>query len=108
LTLFGRITKPFGATRLFSQRFVIFTLAMILCAYARKSLASLATAQLAVTTTVVRSCTLSIAPLSFGNYQPLAANGAADLIATTSLSIACSRSTNPSVAISSGDNGPAA
>lgn len=66
--------------------------------------ADTATANLSVTASVVRNCTISTLPVAFGPYDPVVANATADLDATGSVSIACTKGTPATIGLSLGAN----
>jgi spore coat protein U-like protein len=66
--------------------------------------AATATANLAVSATVVTNCTISTAPLAFGNYDPVGTHAAADLDGTGTVTVACTKNTAPTVALGLGAN----
>src|SRR5262245_66157946 len=53
--------------------------------------AQTATANLTVSANVNNNCTISTAPLAFGTYDPVGTHAAADLDATGTVTIACTR-----------------
>jgi spore coat protein U-like protein len=53
--------------------------------------AATATATLTVQASVAQQCTIANATLNFGSYDPVGANAAADLDATTNISVACTK-----------------
>jgi spore coat protein U-like protein len=65
-----------------------------------------ASANLAVSAVVVPNCRLSVTPLSFGSYDPLAANNQTSLDATATVVITCTRDSRASVDMDQGHNAP--
>jgi len=66
--------------------------------------AATATANLSATATVINNCTISTAPLAFGNYDPVSANAAADLDASGTVTIACTKGTTATIGLGLGAN----
>src|SRR5687767_15231085 len=66
--------------------------------------AATATANLSATATVINNCTISTAPLAFGNYDPVSANAAADLDASGTVTIACTKGTTATIGLGLGSN----
>ncbi len=64
-------------------------------------LAATASAELQVTATVPASCSITTAPVNFGNYDPTAQN---DTLATGTVTVTCVRGTALSVALDGGKN----
>jgi len=56
-----------------------------------------ATNNLAVSATVVRNCTITAGTLAFGNYDPIVANGVANLDQTGTFTVTCTRGGAPAV-----------
>jgi spore coat protein U-like protein len=64
-----------------------------------------ASAQVKVTTTVVKRCTVTSTDVAFGSYDPVAANSTAPLDGTGSLVVTCTRGTPATIGIDAGTNG---
>src|SRR5262249_9125667 len=64
-----------------------------------------ASAQVKVTTTVVKRCTITSTDVAFGSYDPVGTNSTAPLDGTGSLVVTCTRGTSASIGIDSGTNG---
>jgi spore coat protein U-like protein len=62
------------------------------------------TASLSVSATVVNNCTVSTAPLAFGTYDPVVANGSTSLDGTGSVTIACTKGATSTVGLNLGGN----
>jgi spore coat protein U-like protein len=60
------------------------------------------TANLAVTATVIPRCIISAAPLAFSNYDPLVDHETTPRDATGSVTIRCTKGSNPTVALDLG------
>ena len=63
-----------------------------------------ATANLAVSATVITNCSINTTALAFGNYDPAGAHTAADLDGTGTVSVACTKNTAPTIALGLGNN----
>ena len=74
------------------KRILLLAVALLALA-AAPALAGSANNNLTVQSTVIANCTVTAATLSFGNYDPLVANAAADLDASQALSIRCNKGT---------------
>ena len=61
-----------------------------------------ATANLSVTANVSANCTISTAPVAFGAYDPVSANAATDLLATGTLTVACTKGTAATIDLGQG------
>src|SRR5688572_30582421 len=68
------------------------------------ALAATATANLSVTATVINNCVISTAAVAFGNYDPVGANAAADLDATGTVTIACTKGSTATIGLGLGSN----
>jgi spore coat protein U-like protein len=66
--------------------------------------AATATANLSVSATVINNCVISTAALAFGNYDPVAANAAANLDGTGTVTIACTKGTTATIGLGLGAN----
>jgi spore coat protein U-like protein len=66
--------------------------------------AQTAQANLAVSASVIRNCTIAAGTLAFGNYDPIVANLAADLDQTGTFTVTCTRGGAPAVWVGM-DNG---
>ena len=72
---------------------------------ANLALADTATANLAVTASVSKSCTISTTALAFGAYDPIGANATAALNGSGAVSVACSKnSTGLTIGLGNGAN----
>src|SRR5215510_4630954 len=78
---------------------------LALAALAEPAHAQSASAQVKVTTTVVKRCTITSTDVGFGSYDPVGANATAPLDGTGSLVVTCTRGTAASVGIDAGTNG---
>jgi len=86
------------------KNIVIVLTALLLSALTTPALAGSATATFTVTATVNPNCTISAANLSFGNYDPLVANLAAPLNATSTVTVACVQGTTATIGLNAGLN----
>jgi spore coat protein U-like protein len=66
--------------------------------------AATATANLTVTATVTNNCTISTAPVAFGNYDPVVANASTSLDSTGTVTVACTKGATATVGLSLGSN----
>ena len=62
------------------------------------------TGNIAVSATVVESCTLDGGNLSFGNYDPIVTHASTPLDTTVNLSVLCTEGTTATIGLSNGDN----
>lgn len=76
-------------------------LALAIALGAHGAFAGTSSTNVGVTTTVIANCTVTSAPIAFGNYDSLAAT---PNTATGSLQLTCSQGATPSVAVSLGGN----
>ncbi len=83
---------------------VIVLTALLLSGFAAPALAGSATTTFTVTATVNPNCTISAANLGFGNYDPLVANLAAPLNATSTVTVACVKGTTATIGLNAGLN----
>lgn len=83
-------------------RLALVTAALVVTAGSAR--AQTATATIAVTATVIPSCTIAAAPVAFGNYDPVVTNAAAALNASGSVTVACTRGTIYSVGLGAGNS----
>jgi spore coat protein U-like protein len=63
-----------------------------------------ATASLTVNATVAKNCTISTAPVTFGAYDPVAANVTAPLDATGRVTVTCTKGAAATVGLGPGNN----
>ncbi len=66
--------------------------------------AATATANLTVSATVTKNCTVSTSALAFGSYDPVVANASANLDGTGGVTVACTRGATASIALGAGSN----
>jgi len=66
--------------------------------------ASFKTANLDISASVAANCTISTAPVAFGPYDPVGANAAADLLATGTVTVACTKGSVTTIDLSNGAN----
>jgi spore coat protein U-like protein len=59
-------------------------------------------ADLAVSATVTKNCTISTSPLNFGSYDPVGTNATTDVVGNGSLLIACTKGALANVALGNG------
>ena len=74
-------------------------------AVTRPMAAAYGTANLSVTATVTNNCTISTTPVAFGSYDPVVANATANLDATGSVVVACTKGATATVGLAVGANG---
>ena len=70
----------------------------------RSANAATATSSFTVTATVVSSCTISTASISFGNYDPVVTNNATPLDANATVTVACTSGAATTIGMSQGAN----
>jgi spore coat protein U-like protein len=68
--------------------------------------AGFASASLAVTARVLRTCSLSASSLSIANYDPSIRIAAADHTASTELTVVCKRGATSAITVGAGSNAP--
>lgn len=61
-------------------------------------------ANLNVSATVIRNCTISTAAVAFGSYDPIVANATANLDATGTVTVACTKGTTATIGLDLGQN----
>ena len=61
-------------------------------------------ANLNVSATVIRNCTISTAAVSFGSYDPVVANATTDLDAAGTVTVACTKGTTATIGLGLGQN----
>ncbi len=66
--------------------------------------AASATANLAVSATVVNNCSITTAPLAFGSYDPVVTNASTDLDGTGTVSVACTKGSTATIGLGVGSN----
>lgn len=76
----------------------------LVAALAPRASAATATANLTVSATVTKNCTVSTSALAFGSYDPVVANASANLDGTGGVTVACTRGATASIALGSGSN----
>jgi spore coat protein U-like protein len=64
-----------------------------------------ASASLTVNATVTKNCTISTAPVAFGNYDSVAANATTPLDALGTITVACTKGAAAKVGLNPGGNG---
>ena len=79
-------------------------IAVLVCISASRLEAASASANLATSATIGNNCTISTAAIAFGAYDPVGANAAADLDASGSLTVACTRGASATVGLALGAN----
>lgn len=62
------------------------------------------TANLSVTASVAANCTITTSPVAFGAYDPVVANAAANLTASGSVNVACTKGTPATIDLGNGGN----
>lgn len=76
----------------------------MMAALAPRATAASASANLTVSATVTKNCTVSTTALAFGSYDPVVANASANLDGTGGVTVACTRGATASIALGSGSN----
>ena len=66
--------------------------------------AAFKTANLSVTASVAANCTIATAPVAFGAYDPVGVNAAADLLATGTVTVACTKGAPTTIDLGNGTN----
>jgi spore coat protein U-like protein len=66
--------------------------------------AAQSTAQLTISATVVKNCTVDTASISLGNYDPLVANYSAAATPTGTVTVRCTKNTAYSIGLDNGGN----
>ena len=66
--------------------------------------AASASASLSVSASVVNNCTISTTALAFGSYDPVVTNAAANLDATGTVTVACTKGASSSIGLNLGSN----
>ena len=85
------------------RRILLLLVILVVSALARLK-AQTATASLTVSASVTKNCTISTAPVTFGAYDPVAANATAPLDAIGSVTVACTKGAVAKVGLNSGAN----
>lgn len=80
----------------------IFAIGTVLVA--GSSQAGTATANIAVSATIVANCTISASALAFGSYDPIVTNAAANLDNTATLTTTCTTGSAPTITLDQGVN----
>jgi spore coat protein U-like protein len=84
------------------KRSVLFLIALTVVS--TPLLAASKTANLAVTASVAANCTITTAPVAFGAYDPVGVNAAADLLATGTVTVACTKGAPTTIDLGNGTN----
>jgi spore coat protein U-like protein len=79
-------------------------LAVISIAAESRLLGQSASANLTVSASVSKNCTISTAPVNFGAYDPVTANATAPLDATGTVTITCTKGAPAKVSLNAGSN----
>jgi len=74
----------------------------LVAALTPRASAATATANLTVSATVTKNCTVSTSALAFGSYDPVVANASANLDGTGTVSVACTRGATATVGLGTG------
>jgi len=85
------------------RRILLLLVILVVSALARLK-AQTATASLTVSASVTKNCTISTAPVTFGAYDPVAANATAPLDAIGTVTVACTKGAVAKVGLNSGAN----
>jgi spore coat protein U-like protein len=76
----------------------------VVLGFASSASAQSASTNLAVSATVVSNCTITTAPLAFGNYDPVGTHAAAPLYGVGTVTIACTQGATPTIGLNLGAN----
>jgi spore coat protein U-like protein len=76
----------------------------LLAATAPSAFAGSATANLAVSASVVVNCTITTSPLAFGNYDPVVAHASTNLDADGIVTVACTKGSIVTIGLDTGAN----
>lgn len=79
------------------KKLLIGASALALIALAPAAFAGSATGTLTVNASVAANCTIGAGTLNFGPYDPVVTNAAANLDASTTMAVACTKGVNPSI-----------
>jgi len=85
------------------RRILLLLVILVVSALARLK-AQTATASLTVSASVTKNCTISTAPVTFGAYDPVAANATAPLDAIGTVTVACTKGAVAKVGLNAGAN----
>lgn len=99
-------TAPWVVDHWYPFSFPLLVLLAALAASVSSPEAGSNSAALGVSVTVVRRCSVSATPLAFGNYDPVTANATTNLQASASVTVVCTKGSNPTVGLSAGSNAP--
>lgn len=102
LTSFGKTVAQFSLRQQFYQMFLGQMLLTASFVPAEQVLAGSASAPLAVTVTVIRSCNVSTQRALVGQERAASAHTATEITATPIVTIACPNGFDPAIAVSSG------
>jgi spore coat protein U-like protein len=91
------------STRTFTAVTLV-TIVLLGAVAARPAAQGSATAQLQVTTTVVKRCTITTSNVNFGNYDPVTANATAPLDGAGSVTVTCTQGSVATIGIDLGSN----
>ena len=80
------------------------SVALAIAARPARTAAASASASLTVSATVANNCTISTAALSFGAYDPVVANASANLDATGTVTVACTKGAATTIGLNLGSN----
>src|SRR5205809_2607190 len=75
-----------------------------IAALAAPAFAAQQSANLSVTASVAANCTITTSPVAFGPYDPVTANAAANLTASGSVNVACTKGTPATIDLGNGGN----
>jgi spore coat protein U-like protein len=87
-----------------TMRSLLATCALGAAAVAMPALGQAATGKMEVSAVVLSNCRLTVAPLVFGDYDPLGIHQATHLDATTELRLLCSRDSRATLSLDAGLN----
>jgi spore coat protein U-like protein len=80
------------------------TLVLLVAMGSRSHAAGSASANLNVSASVANNCTISTSPLAFGAYDPVVTNASANLDATGTVTVACTKGATATIGLGLGSN----
>lgn len=88
------------------RRFALASAILIAAASATPAMAASTQSNLSVSSTVPANCTISTAPISYGNYDPISANAStgADVTGSGTITYTCTSGTAATITLGQGSN----
>ena len=86
------------------RRILLLLVGLVVVSALARPEAQTATASLTVSASVTKNCTITTAPVTFGAYDPVAANATAPLDAIGSVTVACTKGAVAKVGLNGGAN----